>query len=255
MRATARVVAVATPRGGTALTTLRSQPPLVLRRCGDEVRLVAAAAGPLGGDDLQLDVTVDAGARLRLAGVAATVAQPARVPAESVMRTTVEVGAGGACTLLPEPLVVADGARHTTTTVVALAAGARLVLREEALLGRHGERGGRLRARLDVTYDGLPLLRQSLELDGEEPDTGGAAVLAGARAVGSLLVVDPEWADPARRPAAWSGAGVAVLPLDGPGVLVTALAADALTLRRRLDTAARRMPPVDASGSDLAGVA
>ncbi|GAA0660941.1 hypothetical protein GCM10009535_45600 [Streptomyces thermocarboxydovorans] len=61
-------------------------------------------------------------------------------------------------------------------------------------------------------------------------------MLAGHRAAGQLLVVRPEFAErpvPAR---ALSQTTV-VLPLAGPAVLVTALAPDALLLRRELDAA------------------
>jgi urease accessory protein len=59
-------------------------------------------------------------------------------------------------------------------------------------------------------------------------------VAGGRRALGSLVVVDPAWAgDP---PAATLlGDTTAVMPLAGPAALVSALAPDALALRRCLD--------------------
>ena len=62
-------------------------------------------------------------------------------------------------------------------------------------------------------------------------------MLGDARAVGSLLTVAPSWEDPALRPAPWSGEDAAVLDLEGPGRLVTALAADALKLHKLLPIA------------------
>jgi urease accessory protein len=64
----------------------------------------------------------------------------------------------------------------------------------------------------------------------------GPAGLGGHRAVGQLVVVRPEFA--ARPvPARVLGEGAALMPLAGPAALVTAVAPDALRLRRLLDAA------------------
>ena len=65
MRAYARVVAEADGHGGTRLVRLRGEPPLLPRRTGTgtgpaTVHLVGGAAGPLGGDELRLDIEVGA---------------------------------------------------------------------------------------------------------------------------------------------------------------------------------------------------
>jgi urease accessory protein len=170
--------------------------------------------------------------------VAASVALPGLDGGESVLTVTASVAKGGVLEHLPEPMVVADGARHTTDIQVDLAAGAALVLRDEIILGRHGERGGACRTRLRVNYDGRPLLRHDVAVDGTDEVSLGPAVLAGHRAYGTLLSAG-EFAAGSRPlgPAATSRArpDVAVMPLAGPGVLVTALAADSLELRRLLD--------------------
>ncbi len=120
------------------------------------------------------------------------------------------------------------------------------------LLGRHGEAGGSARTVLQVSYAGRPLLRQSLAVAGTDPVSLGPAVLAGHRAVGNLLLAGPpsgphaSGTSPSSTPPSATGLGgscaaprpdgptVAVMPLAGPGVLVTALANDAVTLRRSL---------------------
>jgi hypothetical protein len=56
-------------------------------------------------------------------------------------------------------------------------------------------------------------------------------VLAGHRAFGSLLI-----AGPGEHPAASYRPGAAVMPLRDHATLVTALAADGITLRETLDT-------------------
>jgi urease accessory protein len=253
--ASAEIEAVAGPGGVTRLPVLASQAPLVLRRTPTAVYLVGGAAGPIGGDELALRITVGAGATLRLRSAAASIALPGLDGRESLLRVSASVAAGGRLEYLPEPAVVSAGARHATLVSVALAAGASLVLRDELLLGRHGEAGGSARTVLRVDYAGRPLLRQSLSVSGTDRASLGPAVLAGHRAVGSLLLVNeaaarlggggtrngddtgdggaggsgtPEAADGRATPER------AVMRLAGPGVLVTALADDAVTLRRRL---------------------
>lgn len=64
----------------------------------------------------------------------------------------------------------------------------------------------------------------------------GPAGLAGHRALGQLLVVDPRFAQ-APPAAAVLGEFAVATALPGPAVLVTALAPDALRLRELLDAA------------------
>jgi urease accessory protein len=229
--ASASIEAVAGADGVTRLPVLASQVPLVLRRTPDAVYLVGGAAGPIGGDELSLRVDVGPGAFLRLRSAAASIALPGLDGLESVLRVSVTVAERGRLEYLPEPVVAAAGARHATLVSVTLAAGAALVLRDEVLLGRHGEAGGAARTVLQVTHAGRPLLRQSLSVSGSDPASLGPAVLAGHRAAGTLLLVnDPGTAElPAR-----ATPETAVMPLAGPGVLVTALAHDAVSLRQRL---------------------
>jgi urease accessory protein len=236
--AAASIEAVAGPGGTTRLPVLASQVPLVLWRTPSAVYLVGGAAGPIGGDLLSLRIIVGPGAFLRVQSAAASIALPGLDGLESQLRVSVTVGAGGRLEYLPEPVVVTAGARHATLVSVTLAAGASLALRDELLLGRHGEAGGTARSVLRADYDGRPLLRHSVEVSGTDAVSRGPALLAGHRAVGTLLVAGPAadepanlerpGADHARRPT------VAVMPLAGPAVLVTALADDAVMLRRRL---------------------
>ena len=243
--ASASIQAVAGAGGRTRLPVLASQVPLVLRRTPEAVYLVGGAAGPLGGDSLSLSVTVGVGASLRVRTAAAAIALPGLDGLESVLRLSISIAAGGRLEYLPEPLVVTEAARHVTLVSVTLAPGASLVLRDELLLGRHGEAGGSARTDLRVSYAGRPLLRHCLSVSGTDPASLGPAVLAGCRAVGTLLLVNESRAGPAGAEeqglaAAGRAAGrgvpeVAVMPLaGGPGVLVTALARDAVRLRQHL---------------------
>ena len=263
MKAAAAIVAEAHPDGVadrqvTRFPVLSSQVPLVLRRTPDAVYLVGGAAGPLGGDMLSLRIEVGPGAFVRIRTAAASVALPSLDGAESVLTVTASVAAGARLEYLPEPVVLADGARHRVDLRVDLAEGAALLLRDELILGRHAERGGSCVTRLRVDFGSVPLLRHELTVSGVDGASMGPAILAGQRAVGTVLQVEPGWAVPgAERPRACYAPGVAMMPLARsgaagvanshtvPSVLVSALAPDALTLRQRLEYALTENGPHD----------
>lgn len=244
VRATARVRARADGRGGTALPMLAGEGPLALRRVrahGAEARvmLVGAMSGPLGGDRLAVEAEAGAGARLHVGSAAATIALPGQAKDAARYDVRLTVGADAELRWLPEQLISAQGSELAVTTRADVAAGGRLVLREEQALGRAGERPGRLTSRLSVYAGGRALLEQELSCGPGAPGGwDGPAVLAGCRAVGQLVVVRPEFGESpvAARPL---GESAALTPLPGPGVLVTALGADALRVRRVLDEALR----------------
>ncbi|MEU4210913.1 urease accessory protein UreD [Streptomyces sp. NPDC026206] len=239
LRAAARIVAAPDGRGGTALPVLDGAGPFALRRLrphGPQARvaLVGAMSAPLGGDLLALTAEAEAGAALRFTTTAATIALPGRTGAPAVYDTLIRAGDGARVCWLPEPLISAQGSDLRMTTRVGLAATARLVFREEQVLGRAGERPGRLAARLTVRRAGRPLFDQELRYGPGAPGWDGGAVLGGHRAVGQLLVVDPAFE---RHPvvARPLGATAALTPLAGPAALVSAVAPDALVLRKLLD--------------------
>ena len=229
MNAHAAIAAVSDGRGGTRLRTIRSEAPIALRRTPAAVYVVGAAGGPLGGDEVTLDVDVGPGASLALRTAAASVILPGPLPSRLVVRA--RVASGGTLSWRPEPTVVARGCRHEVESRIDLAAGARLEWWEEIVLGRHDEQPGSVASRLDVEVEGEPLLRHAIALGPDHPAWSSPAVTAGERAYGSVLVVDPD-----RLPSFAAVTGTAaVLPLDGPAVHVIALAADMITLRRLLE--------------------
>ncbi|MFD5798679.1 urease accessory protein UreD [Streptomyces diastatochromogenes] len=246
VRAHARIVARADGRGGTALPVLDGEGPLALRRTragGGEARVmvVGAMSGPLGGDRFSLDARVEEGARLHVGSAAATIALPGQAKGEAHYDVRLDVADGGELRWLPEQLISAGGSDLHVTTRAELAAGARLVLREEQVLGRVGEEPGRLTSRLTVRVAGRTVLDQELSCGPGAPGGwDGPAVLAGHRSVGQLVVVRPEFAE---QPVAarMLGECAALVPLAGPAVLVSAVAPDALALRRLLDEALTRL--------------
>ncbi|WP_371330058.1 urease accessory protein UreD [Streptomyces sp. TP-A0356] len=246
VRATARIVARDDGRGGTSLPVLTGEGPLAPRRTrgpGREARvlLVGAMSGPLGGDHFTVKAEVTSGALLRVGSAAATIALPGQAKGEARYDVRLDVAADGELHWLPEQLISAQGSELYVSSRVDLAPGARLVYREEQVLGRAGEQPGRLTSRLTVRLGGRPLLDQELACGPGAPGGwDGPAVLAGHRSLGQLLVVRPEFGrEPAR--ARMLGEHAALTPLAGPAVLVTAVTPDALRLRRVLDEALRAL--------------
>lgn len=222
--------------GRTRLDTIRSCAPIHLRETPDGVYMVGGAAGPLGGDDLLLEIDVESGATLVVRSAAASIALPGSVPGASTVTVNARVGSGATLHWLPEPVIAGGGCNHRIFNRISLAPGAAVVWRDELVLGRAGEAPGSIRSRIDVTLGGRPLLRNTLTMGGEEPGWSGPAVVGSARAVGSLLVSAPGMHESR---AVALGPKASILPLAGRGVLVSALAEDSLELRTLLTRASR----------------
>jgi urease accessory protein len=138
---------------------------LAVRRTGvDALHLISTAATPLGGDRIDIRVEVEAGARLWLGTVAATIALPSRTDPHSSAEWSVDVADDATLCLAPQATVVAATARHDSTTRVRAARSATVAVEESAQIGRHGETGGAWSGRLWVDVDATPLLRHRLEL-------------------------------------------------------------------------------------------
>ncbi|MGQ0479451.1 MAG: urease accessory protein UreD [Pseudonocardia sp.] len=176
----------------------RAAPPVVLRRTGPaRVHLVAAAGGPLGGDRLELRIRLAEDTELTIGSAGATLAQPGRPGSgPACWMVAAELAAGARLRWVPQPTVVCDRAELHAVVRVTLAERASVLVREEVLLGRHGQLGGRYRGTLSVDRDGVPLLRHTTVLDGADPALCGPAGTGGASAVGSLLVAGPGWCAP-----------------------------------------------------------
>jgi len=247
VRACALVRAVAGP-AGTAFEVLRAEAPVGLFPGSGaapgwaQLWLVGTAAGPLGGDDVEVQVQVGAGAALAVGSVAASIALSGAAP--SVMRVRVVVEPGGWLTWAPEPLIVTAGADHRVDVAIDAAAGAHVWWREELVLGRHGETAGRCVVALRAARDGVPWLRHELGIG--VPGWDGGAVLGVYRTVGSVLATGRGAIEdaPVVAPAAPEGGTiedapvvapeqdgrVADLRLEAGGTLTVALARDRPTL-------------------------
>lgn len=243
MRAHARIVAVCDAAGRTRLPTLRSEVPLVLRETPEGVYLVGGAGGPLGGDELDLDVDIGDGAQLALRSAAAVLAQPGPNGGVSRQRTRVRLGPHATFVLRPEPLVSVARSEHHVHTEVTLHGSSTVVLLEELVLGRHAEPPGRVRSRIRVVRDGDAVLTHELDVGGDAPGWSSSAVLGAARAMVQQIVIGPDapGAASSRRDddrgvyTAWLPVtdGVAVLLSLGPTLLDARAGADSLATASR----------------------
>ena len=220
--------------GRTRIAELAATAPFAAKITGDAVHLIGAAAAPLDGDHVTIELDLAPGTRLTVRTVAATMAWPSRGDdAPSLMELRASVGDGAELRWLHEPLVPVRGCRHELRTHVELASTARLVWREEVILGRLREVPGSLHAHTRVLRGGQPLLHAELQVDGAGFHSA-PSILAGARAVGSVLVVGPGLPD---HHASVVDAGLrgAVLELEGGGRLASAAGASVARLRAWLD--------------------
>lgn len=217
----------------TVFEDLRSDPPLVLRETPSALYLVGGAAGPLGGDELHLDLAVETGATLHVHSAAATMVFPGPRGARSISRLRACVAGGASLVWHPEPLVSVFRSDHLVDTAVRLAGDAQVVLRDEIVLGRAGEESGRLVLRTRVDRDGAPLFAHDIDIGPGAIGSSGPAVLGGARAIIHELVVGPGASavpitvDVGAASAAW-------LPLADRAALCVALAPTLIDARRAI---------------------
>lgn len=170
-------------RGGPDRPTIR--PVLIESGPGRAwISLVPEGALLLGADAVSLHVEVGEGTSLHLVEPTGTVAYDMR-GGSATWDVTVDVGPGATLIWDGEPFVAAAGSDTTWTASIRLAEGARLLWREVLVLGRHGERPGRLRHTLAVhRVDGSPILVDTLDIG-----PGSSLALGGHRVIGSTLVI------------------------------------------------------------------
>lgn len=214
-------------RGGmTVATVLRSEAPLLLRAAnrGDllEVHLIGGAAGPLGGDDLRLDLDVGAGSNLRVRSVAAQLAQPDPRGRSSVATTTARIRGDAHVDWQPEPLISVAGSNHRATTLLQLDAGATVTWTDTIVLGRIDEHPGVLASRLRVEVAGRVLLDHDLITGLDHLDGPGAN--GRARTLTSTVQIGPNAPDQASSSAVRDGTFAGVFPLAAGAALLVTLA-------------------------------
>ncbi len=242
------------PRGGAAVATRlvhnRHEGPLRLIRAlpHDDGRCQAVIVHPpgglVGGDVLELDVGLDAGARVVCTTPGAQKWYRSRGSAAASARTRVALGAGAALEWLPQPAIVFDDARVEQSIDFELAADARMIGWECLVLGRAamGERfeRGALRQSVSLSVDGAVRWAEHAAADAGDRlfssplGWGGRTVACSVWAVapGDAIAEDlrDAWRDAID--AACAGAAGRAARLDGgatlptPGLLAARLLAD-----------------------------
>lgn len=223
MRGGAALV-VGDDRGRPVLRRVRAEPPVTVRRCDDTILLVASAAAPVGGDEIELAVDVEAGATARIGSAAASVVWPGATGGRSTTTTRCRVGVGGHLSWCPEPTVSVRGSDHVTSTTVELAGDASCLVVEEVALGRQGEPSGALELRLRVERDGHPLVHHAERFGPDVAGAGSVVGVASARHVWSSVLVGPPAGEPAVR--VEPDRAVARLPVAADVVVVLAVGPD-----------------------------
>lgn len=162
--------------------------PMVLHHDarGARISLVPEGALLLAGDAIEIDVTVDAGARLDLVEPGGTVAFDMR-GGRARWDVRIRLGAGAVLTWAGEPFIVAAGADVVRCLDVGIARGASLAMRETLVLGRFGEGPGRVRQHTKVTVDSTPVLVEELPLDAST----APGLLGGHRVMSTVLLLRP----------------------------------------------------------------
>lgn len=218
--------------------------------------IVTSAAHPAPGDHHILKVATGVGCCAEMCSLGAVVAGrpegrlPEGLPAEgrradggetvgSSLTVNATVASDAMLTWVPDPGLATEGCDHRRDSLVQLASSARLLWRDEFMVGRRSEgRTGTWRSRLRVTRDGWPVVSSELALGAGSPLWGSPAVLNGARAVSFMVVVDPGQPSDAwstARARAGSATGVA-LPLSAPGLQLVAWGDDLMECRAAIDS-------------------
>lgn len=203
------------------------------------VRLVAGAAGPVGGDSWRWDIDVGPGAALLLGAAGGTLVLPGPYAEASGSVVNVRVAEGGALVWDPGVQIVVAACKHQGFIHVMLEHGARLYLRDDVVLGRHGEEPGDYHQRLRITVAGRALYDQTLTVGKAASGWTSAAVMGGHRILGSLALVDPERILVRTRGPFVDGnlPNTAVMPLDDLGILISSVDHTLVDLRRKLERA------------------
>lgn len=201
---------------------------LTPRAAGDAAWIVTSSLGGglVDGDDVELDVTVDAGATCVVTTQASTKAYRGRVHQE----LRIGVGERGRAIVVPDHLVPFADARVRQATRISLAPSASLVLCDVLTAGRvaHGETWAceRVDTTLAIARSGVTRLLDRVVLDRAHGSI--AARMRGLTAIATCVLVGPDVAAHAKaalaavaaRPLREAGIVVAASPLDDDGAIV-----------------------------------
>ncbi len=230
-------------RGRTIVTTMRCEAPLLFRiggSAGDALLLlmVGGAAGPIGGDDLQMRVHLGAGTSVIVRSVGATMVQPGAGGRPSTADVHITMDQRARLDWLPEPLVSVIGSDHRSMTTLELGPACWLRWIDEVSLGRFDEQSGRLAVRQRLEVEGRVVLDHETQY-GTDALRGPGAHGRGRCIASELIVAD----DAPTVVASLVSPDVvrATFPLADRAALTTCIATD-------------RHDPAFRAGSDLSSV-
>ncbi|NVB83250.1 MAG: urease accessory protein UreD [Kofleriaceae bacterium] len=193
--ATAVVRPDAARPGRSDVHRARAAGPLRLlcpRAAGNAAWIVTSSLGGglVDGDDVALEVTVDAGATCVVTTQASTKVYKGR----SSQRTSVRVHGDGAALVVPDPVVPFRDAQLAQVTRIDLDAASALVLCDVLTAGRvaHGERwsAASIDTTLELAVAGTVQLRDRVVLDGDV-----ATRMRRFEALATAVIVGPRLAD------------------------------------------------------------
>jgi urease accessory protein len=167
-----------------------------------EAVLLNTAGGIAGGDQLTIDIAVEAGARLMVTTAAAEKIYRSHGP-DAAIEVRLEVENGGLLRWLPQETILFDGARVTRSIDVALSETASLVLAEAVVFGRAamGEQlgHGRFLDRWRVRRAGRLIYADAVRLEGAIADRLARPAAADrGEAVATVLIMSPNQSEIAR---------------------------------------------------------
>ncbi len=194
------------------------------------------SGGIAGGDVLETQVTLDAGARVCLAGQAAERVYRA-LEAPSQVTTRLQVQPGAALEYLPQETILFDGFALRRRLAIELEGDAGFLGVESLIFGRlaMGEvlSSGFLRDQIRLRQDGRLVLQDMTRLQGDiAAQLRGPAVAGEARAMASLILAGPGSAEKLPDLRAALGGMQAGASCFGGIVFARILAPDGAALRR-----------------------
>ncbi len=208
------------------VSDVRSEPPISVRVTPDAVYLVGSAAGPLGGDCIDVGIEVGAGASLVVRSAAAMLALPGRGGAGSRFVVRATVADDASLEWCPEPTIAVAGCVHRMRSQLFASSSARVTWREAIVLGRHSEPGGSIVSEIHADVGGRARLRHALAFGPRAHGSTGPAVVGDARAFASLLLTGPGAESDRALTSHDEGVHAAAFPLEGGGLLVNGFGAD-----------------------------
>jgi urease accessory protein len=183
----------------TILSSRYHRGPLVIQKPlypeGDEVChtiLIHPPAGVAGGDELEIDLRLEAGAQVLVTTPGAAKWYRSSAP-WAHQRNSLAVAAGACLEWLPQETIVFNGALGGLNTVIKLADDASFLGWEIFCLGRTGSGesfdAGTWQARTAIERNGKPVWLERAQWDGGGAALNSQAILAGQPVAGTFVAV------------------------------------------------------------------